>query len=83
MKGEDIREWEELKDIYTSTGWRIFRNLVVKHRQFLIERSNKYLKNYEDRKAGEFLAKAEETTAILSLVSNRLAELTKTIEENK
>jgi len=75
MIGFDPLEWEQLHDLKKSKGWRYFRNLVVQHRQYLIEKSHSCLKKHEDRKAGEYLAKAEETISIIDLVKHRLTEL--------
>ena len=73
--GAEILEYEELQQLISIDGWRILRNLAAKHKQFLVEEAHRSLKKHDDRKAGEYLAKAEESLIFIDLVKERIKEL--------
>ena len=77
LTGADVEELESLTELTQVRGWRVFKNLLTKHRQYCIEQSHKNTRSGDYRKAAEWLAKSDEPQTVQDLVHNRKQELTK------
>jgi len=71
----EIEELESIVELTKVRGWRLFKNIIQKHRIFCLESAHKHLDRHEDRKAGEWLARSKEPQKIISLLENRKKEL--------
>lgn len=80
-KKECLSEKENWDDIIHSPSWVVFRNLLKEHCAYLQKETNEYLEKHEDRKAGESLRAMKDSNKILTLVTQRISELNKTIEQ--
>lgn len=81
MEDNALFELDTWKDIVSSDGWKLFKDLLDEHRkhlewQVIISVGNK---KFED--ASDYCSRASECKKILQLVDGRLAELRK--EESK
>ena len=81
VTGQQIIEYEALHDLVSSEGWRFVRNMLVERRRVLEDELKSALRKHEDRKAGEKLARIDETLVTIELVRNRVKEL-QTKKEN-
>lgn len=77
-----LLELEAWQNIIHSDDWRFFLRLMIQHKEYLQSSSNGFLRNHEDRKACEELAKLDDCNKIVSLVSTRIEELRKQIGVN-
>lgn len=75
MTGAEVHEMEALVDLKGSIGWKYFRNILSEHRIFCINKSHSCLQKFEDRKAGEWLAKANHISEIMTKLADRIKEL--------
>ena len=75
--GAEMEELEALIELTRLRGWRIVKNLFHKHRLHCVEQAHKCLKSYQDRKAGEWLAKSDEPARLITLIQTRKDELEK------
>lgn len=82
ITGAEVEELESLIDLMRSKTWRYIKNEFTKHRLHCVEESHKCLKLCQDRKAGEWLARSEESTRLISLIQGRKAKLESKRETN-
>lgn len=70
-----VKEYEELESLLDSEAWQCFLVLLFDHRSYLEKEKDLCLKKYEDRRAGEYRACAEDVSRIATLVKDRLKDL--------
>ena len=75
MTSEEVKELEYLDSILSAPGWKYVTNLFHNHYLYCITSAHKCLEKYEDRKAGEWLAKSKEPNTILNMIIKRRNEL--------
>lgn len=76
ITSEEALELEELDSMVHSRAWRVYvRNMLIQHKQYLIEQTHTKLKNHKDREAGELLACSVEVDKIKDLITNRILKL--------
>lgn len=76
LTGSELHELELLDELLKGDAWKIYaRNIMSRHRIHLLEQCNTHLKKHEDRKAGEFLARAEEWPKLHKMFVDRVKEL--------
>jgi hypothetical protein len=75
MTPEEVKELEHLDSILTSPGLKYIKNLLHAHHLHCITQSHQCLEKFEDRKAGEWLAKSKEPNTILNMIIKRRNEL--------
>lgn len=68
-------------NIIHSDEWIVFRKLLREHIDYLQKEVNDNLRKHEDRKAGESLRAMDDSNKILTLITIRISELTKTSEQ--
>jgi len=74
-KTSQLFELNQWQDIIHTEEWRCFLKMLVTHKQYLQLRVNSNLREHNDRKAGEELAKFDDCDRLASLVKKRIAEL--------
>lgn len=80
---EEQRELEAIEDFTDTNGWRVIRDILKRHKIYLMEESQKHLEKHEDRKAGELLARSKEPDRIIELIKHRRDELRTKQEETQ
>ena len=78
---EEVKELEYLESFLSSQGWKYIKNLLHTHTLYCITSAHKCMEKFEDRKAGEWLAKSKEPNTILNMIIKRRNEL-QTKQEN-
>jgi hypothetical protein len=69
-------EIEELDHMVKCDGWRVyFRNIMSRHRQYLVEQLNVAIEHKDQQKIYEIYARIKECEGITGLVRNRLNEI--------
>lgn len=69
-----------LRKIQISDEWRHYLTILKDHRAFCMNKARCHLRQEDDRKASVWLAKADNTEKIASLLSEKINQLKKTIE---
>lgn len=79
-KSAVLMEKQNWENIIHSDEWIVFRQLLREHSEYLQKEANDHLRKYEDRAAGEALRAMDDCKKILDLVTVRISELNKNIE---
>ena len=80
---EEIKELEYLDSFLTSPGWKYVKNLFYTHHLYCVLQSHQSLEKFDDRRAGEWLAKSKEPNTILNMLIKRRNELQTKQEKTK
>ena len=76
-------ELEALEELVSSSGWKVFKKMLVKHEEYLQEKVNEAVYAQRDRLAGERLAAMKECDKLWNMVKLQIKTLQKEIEGEK
>lgn len=71
----DLEQLDGLREIYMSPAWKHFLTVLKTHAAFCTHKAHSHLRTGEDRRASAWLAKADSTKRIASLINERIKEL--------
>jgi len=77
ITAEEMLELELLTELTHCKGWAYLRNILSNQRIQNLTQLHVHLRKHEDRRAGEYMARADEDILIMEIVKERINELKK------